>query len=113
MENCAFEGYMGVKRRELVERYGYDTKNASHLIRLLKMGMEALVEHKLNVHRHDASMLIDIKKGGWDLDRVKKEADRGFELIEKAFIASTLQPKVPLEEIERWQVNALIKKLTK
>jgi len=33
-------GYMGKKRRELVMRVGYDAKNAAHLIRLLRMGIE-------------------------------------------------------------------------
>lgn len=111
MEHLACEGYMGKKRKELVKRHGYDTKNAAHLIRLLNMGMEALVEHKLNVLRHDASMLIDIKKGNWSLDRVKDEAEKGFGMIEKAFIESTLQPKAKTEELEGWQVKTLLKRL--
>ncbi len=113
MENMAFEGYMGQKRKELVERFGYDTKNAAHLIRLLKMGMEALAENRLNVLRKDASTLIDIKKGRWTLDQVKEEARRGFQLIEEAYIHSTLQPYVPLGEIEDWQVKSILSKITK
>ncbi len=63
MTNWKFEGYMGEKRKQLVEKYGYDTKNASHLIRLLKMGVEFLVEGELHVEREDATQLISIKKG--------------------------------------------------
>ena len=113
MEHCAFEGYMGQKRKELVDRFGYDTKNAAHLIRLLKMGMEALVEHKLNVMRKDATTLIDIKKGRWTLDEVKEEAKKGFDLIEQAYVNSTLQPFVPMGEIEEWQIKVLLDRLTK
>ena len=40
MEHAACKGYMGAKRKELVAKHGYDTKNAAHLIRLLRMGIE-------------------------------------------------------------------------
>jgi hypothetical protein len=46
-------GYMGQKRRELVRRVGYDAKNAAHLIRLLRMGIEFLTEGTLHVERAD------------------------------------------------------------
>jgi DNA relaxase NicK len=48
-------GYMGKKRRELVVRVGYDAKNAAHLIRLLRMGIEFLTEGTLYVERADWS----------------------------------------------------------
>jgi predicted nucleotidyltransferase len=38
MTQGAFQGYMGERRKRLVEQFGYDTKNAAHLIRLLRMG---------------------------------------------------------------------------
>ena len=44
-------GYMGQKRRELVRRVGYDDKNAAHLIRLLRMGIEFLTEGTIYVER--------------------------------------------------------------
>lgn len=51
---------MGQKRRELVRRVGYDAKNAAHLIRLLRMGIEFLTEGTLHVERADATELLDI-----------------------------------------------------
>ncbi len=56
-------GYMGEKRRELVRRVGYDAKNAAHLIRLLRMGIEFLTEGTLYVERADAAELLSIKRG--------------------------------------------------
>jgi hypothetical protein len=47
-------GYMGQKRRESVRRVGYDAKNAAHLIRLLRMGIEFLTEGTMHVERADA-----------------------------------------------------------
>ena len=69
-------GYMGQKRRELVRRVGYDAKNAAHLIRLLRMGIEFLTEGTLHVERADAPELLDIKRGAWPLEKVKAESER-------------------------------------
>lgn len=71
-----FKGYMGEKRKELVQQFGYDPKMASHLIRLYRMGIEFVETGVLNVYRDDAQELIDIKKGKWTLERVKDEAAR-------------------------------------
>jgi hypothetical protein len=86
-------GYMGAKRRELVRRVGYDAKNAAHLIRLLRMGIEFLVEGELHVARSDADNLMTIKRGEWSLERVKEEAERLFKLSEEAYVRSTLPAK--------------------
>lgn len=60
----SYKGYMGAKRKELVEKYGYDTKYASHLVRLLRMCLEFLETRQLNVYReNDAQELRDIKGG--------------------------------------------------
>ena len=90
MTHGVHEGYMGTKRKELFHRYGYDTKNAGHLIRLLRMAVEYLSTGVLNVVRSDASELIDIKCGRWSLEEVKKEADRLFGLADAALINSPL-----------------------
>lgn len=75
MEHASFEGYMGTKRKALVDRYGYDCKNAAHCIRLLRVGIEFLREGELHVWREDAPQLLEIKLGKWTLDQVKKEAE--------------------------------------
>jgi predicted nucleotidyltransferase len=90
MTHLACEGYMGAKRKELVQLHGYDTKNAAHLIRLLRMGMEFLASGQLNAMRHDAGQLIDIKQGKYTLEQVKALAEDLFRKTEDAFIASKL-----------------------
>jgi predicted nucleotidyltransferase len=99
MENCAFEGYMGEKRKRLVQEFGYDTKNASHLIRLLRMGIEFLTDGELYVEREDASQLLDIKNGKWTLEKVKSESDRLFANAETAYINSKLPEKPDYDKI--------------
>lgn len=90
MTHNAAEGYMGEKRKKLVKKYGYDCANASHCIRLLKMGIEFLSSGELNIFRHDAPMLLEIKKGEWSLEKVKKEAERLFNLADEAYVRSKL-----------------------
>jgi len=86
-------GRLGKKRKELVERFGYDVKNASHLIRLLKMGSEALSLGRLIVARPDNSMLLEIKRGEWSLEKVEKYADELFSRLDEAMIHSPLPTK--------------------
>ena len=51
---------MTAKRKALVDKFGYDTKNAAHLVRLLNMSIEAMTDHQLYVNRgnKDATKLI-------------------------------------------------------
>lgn len=105
MEVTKCLGYMGKKRKELVERFHFDTKNASHCIRLLKMCIEFLEEGKLNVFRDgDAETLLQIKRGEWKLEEVKDEAERLFSLARETFAKS----KLP-EEPNYKKVNELVK----
>lgn len=86
---------MGARRKELVDRYGYDAKMAAHAIRLLRMGAEFLETGKLRVFREeDAEEIRAIKRGEWSLDRVREEADRGFERAKEAAARSSL-PEQP------------------
>jgi hypothetical protein len=94
-------GYMGAKRRELVRRVGYDAKNAAHLIRLLRMGIEFLIEGELHVARADAEQLLSIKRGEWPLEKVREEAERLFRLAEEAYVRSSLPTKPDTSRAEQ------------
>lgn len=107
MTHAACKGYMGAKRKALVERFGYDTKNAAHLIRILRMGIEFLLDGELRVFRHDREMLKEIKRGNWTLDQVKVEAGRLFRLADEAFIKSTLPNKPDYKKAEELLINIL------
>lgn len=100
-------GYMGKKRRELVRRVGYDAKNAAHLIRLLRMGIEFLTEGALRVERADAPELLDIKRGGWSLEKVKSEAERLFQLSQEAYVRSPLPQEPDRHRAERLCVQMI------
>lgn len=94
LQKNTFKGYMGEKRKALVEKIGYDSKNASHLIRLLRMGKEIMKTNKIIVYRPDAEELIDIKKGKWTLEQVKDEAEKLFSETDDAFNNTSLPKDV-------------------
>ena len=50
-------------RAELERRYGYDTKHAMHLLRLLKMGTEILETGQVQVYRPDREWLAAVRNG--------------------------------------------------
>lgn len=95
MFSGAHQGYMGDKRRRLVEQFGYDTKNAAHLIRLLRMGVEYLKSGHLTVNREniDADELLAIKRGEWDVVDIEAEAQKWENELNKAFADSRLPEK--------------------
>lgn len=101
MQSFEYKGYMGAKRKALVERFGYDAKNAAHAIRLLRMGTEFLETGILKVYREeDAEEIRSIKRGEWTLDAVKAEAERLFERARQANENSLLPEHPDTERAE-------------
>ena len=105
------EGYMGEKRKALVDKYGYDTKNAAHLIRLLRMGIEFLQTGELEVLRSDNKQLLEIKRGEWTLEHVKTEAEHQFKRAEAAYDRSTLPTKIDQEAVNELCMDFLLEHL--
>jgi len=109
MTHYKFEGYMGEKRKAIVDKFGYDCKNASHLIRLLRMGIEFLNEGILYVDRgnKDAPQLLSIKKGEWSLKAVQKEADKLFIRAENAYDNCKLPNAPDMEKVNQLTMNIM------
>lgn len=111
MEHNACQGYMGKKRKELVNKFTFDTKNAAHLIRLLRMGIEYLTDGQLQVFRKDNDELKAIKRGEWSLERIKIEAERLFKLAEEAYVRSSLPSLPDKTKVEELLINILTNEL--
>ena len=105
MENMAYNGYMGQKRKGLVDKFGYDTKNAQHLIRLLRQGTEFLQTGELLVERPDKEELKQIKLGQWSIEKVKRESDKLFAKMEDAYKNSKLPDQPNFELVSRLVVE--------
>lgn len=63
-------------RSELEEKFGYDTKHAMHLVRLMRMGREALLEGVIHVKRSDATELLSIRNGKWTYEEILQYAEQ-------------------------------------
>ena len=111
MTHGAHKGYMGEKRKALVEKFGFDVKNGSHCVRLLKMGMEFLSTGQLNVQREDNTYLVDIKNGKYTLAEVQTEADRLLKLVDQALVNSKLPDTIDREKAEKLLIGILREKL--
>ena len=102
-----YRGYMGVKRKALVDKFGYDCKNASHSLRLLKMAAEFLDHGELRVYRTgDATMLKQIKTGMWSYEDIKSRILSELDNVKSALRHS----KLP-EEPDKDKVEAILMKI--
>ena len=99
MTHFSFNGYMGEKRKKLVTQYGYDTKNAAHCIRLMRMAVEFLNTGEFIVLRPDWEELLRIKKGEWTLEKAQKEATVLFAEAKAAYDKCTLPEEPNMEAI--------------
>lgn len=81
-------------RAQLEAKFGYDTKHASHLIRLLRMGAEILEGQGVLVRRPDAAELLEIRQGKYTYDALHELADKENARLTTAAKTTEL-PKTP------------------
>jgi predicted nucleotidyltransferase len=94
-------------REELLLKYGFDTKFASHLVRLMLEGKELLITGKIEFPLKQSNLIIDIKQGKWKIsDILKYSADLEKE-IEELTIHSKLPTKPRIQEIEKFVIKHL------
>jgi len=88
-------------RLERVKKYGYDSKNALHLLRLLETGIEILTEGKLYVQRTDASFLLSVLDGKYTLQEIQNMAKNKMDLLRLAYVNSKLPSDLDIEKVEK------------
>lgn len=94
-------------RRELEVNSGYDTKHASHLVRLLRMGYEIITEGKVIVKRPDKDEILNVKNGGWSYEKVMEYTNEMQAKLDIAY-KTTILPK----SVNYSQLNKLYHDLT-
>jgi predicted nucleotidyltransferase len=101
----AYRGYMGAKRKELVDRHGYDIKNAAHYLRILMLGCEYLGTGKMHVRLTPEALAIVMptKRGEYTLGQVNA---LGAELKKKLYELASTSP-LP-QAIDRKRVNEIL-----
>lgn len=87
------------KRAALEEKFGYDCKHAAHLVRLLRVGFEVVLNGNVQVRRPDAEELFAIRNGAWTYEQVEDYAEKMQEQIE-ALVTSggSILPNAPDRE---------------
>jgi predicted nucleotidyltransferase len=80
-------GRMGAKRKELLEKFGYDTKNATHLIRMLYTAADIATGREIRVKMpENIDILKAIRKGQFALDEVLFMAAQLSDLAERKML---------------------------
>jgi predicted nucleotidyltransferase len=82
------------RRSELEAKFGYDTKHALHLIRLLRMGLEIVSTGNVKVRRDDRDELLGIKSGALAYDELMARAEALGQQVHAAAATSPL-PAAP------------------
>lgn len=98
------------KRVELEKKYGYDTKHASHCIRLMIQGLEILTKGTLSVRLApaDRDLCKGVKEGGLTYDELIETCDEYINRFEEGYATSTLPHSPDLELIENALLGAFI-----
>lgn len=94
------------KRKELIEKYGYDVKFAYHIVRLLDEVEQILRDEDLNLTRSRIKLKA-IRRGEWTMDEIENYyKDREKQLIE-IYEKSNLPEKPNKEKIRTLLMNCL------
>jgi len=96
-------------RHETEIKFGYDTKHAMHLVRLLRSGFEILTTGNLTVRRPDAQELLDIRAGKWTYEEVTKYADEMVEKIDRLRSDDFRVPPLP----DTLRINKMVVEITR
>jgi hypothetical protein len=93
-------------RAELERRFGYDTKDAMHLVRLMRMGLELLQTGDLHVRRADAEELRAIRDGALSYDDLLAHATELASRVPIAASRSALPAAVDRGAVEElwWEL---------
>lgn len=82
------------ERAALEAAYGLDVKHATHLVRLLRMGVEILRDGNVHTLRPDSEELLSIRAGAWNYERIVSYAEEQEILLEELYQNSPL-PREP------------------
>ncbi len=72
-----------------------NTKHAMHLVRLLRMGIEALRDEEIVVRRPDAAELLEIRNGSMTYDEIVEYAEAMDKEVREVWYKKTKLRKKP------------------
>ena len=98
----------GSGRQELIQKFGFDTKMASHALRLYLECNELLSTGKVTLPLKENQLVLTVKKGEWNKERFLEECVRLEKLCDELYAVTTLQHS-PNKKV----ANELLIKITK
>ena len=101
MDRKRYQGYMGKKRKLLVDELGYDVKHAAHCVRLLNMGIQLARTGSMSTRRPEGEGVIlrEIKAGDWPYRKTERLCHHLWGEFRVAEAQSDLREKVDREAI--------------
>lgn len=94
------------KRKETVEKYGYDTKFATHLVRLLNEIEQIMIEKDLNLERN-REQLKSVRNGEWTLNQIESYFEQKERALEDVYSKSDLRWGPDEKKIKELLLNCL------
>lgn len=92
-------------RKELIDKYGYDTKSFMHTVRLTEELIQIAKESTLDVKRPNADKLVELRNGSLSKEEAEQYLQDLFDTLEVALEQSTLPDKPNKDKINQWLVN--------
>lgn len=89
------------QRDPLIDKFGYDTKAAMHMIRMMCECQELLVDGFITYPRPEVEMLLAIRRGEWSKTRVEQEYLRLEADMEYLRQSSKLPPTVDKDAVSK------------
>lgn len=101
------------KRATLEEKFGFDLKHATQLVRLLKLGKEILETGKVQVKRiDDREELMSIKCGAWKYEDLISYADKIEKEVKVAYNLSKLPNQPNIKKLDELCTSLVEKSLS-
>ncbi len=93
------------KRKELVDKHGFDVKFSYHLIRLLYEALDIFTIGELVYPCPHKEYLKKIRQGEVSMDEIFSEAERIEKLVDESYVRSNIQHSADRKSIEKLQMN--------
>lgn len=103
MNNALNKKFENSKRKEDVEKHGYSTKTAYHVVRLLNEVEQILVHGDVDLESN-REQLKAIRRGDWSIDQVKDH----FSSKEKALEEINLTSKAVPDDVREKEIKQLL-----
>lgn len=103
-------GQKRVKREDLIEQYGFDTKYAGHIIRLAHQGIEMMTTGHLSLpmRRAESEEVVGVRTGKFTLQQVLTRAGDLERELRDSLDTDLLPPEPDTAAIDRFVVDAYL-----